>query len=151
MEDKHYTEEARIVREIAQTKGLSERKISALTGYSKSEIHRLLLISRLPEEVIRAAKAYNVEKYVLLEYTELPEPHHTIIQNRIIQGSIVNRRALHRYVRVNNASPAKVRKKKIINTKSDNISRIANEILAHSRSPRIRSLAEGLRKIAGTV
>jgi len=134
MEDKHYTEEARIVREIAQTKGLSERKISALTGYSKSEIHRLLLISRLPEEVIRAAKTYNVEKYVLLEYTELPEPHHTIIQNRIIQGSIVNRRALHRYVKANSITP-KVKKKRLISTKSNSISRIANEILAHSRNP----------------
>lgn len=67
-EDLHYIDQADSIYQYRKVTGASERKIVAALGVSKSEVHRSLLIGRLPKSVKEAAKKYNIEKYVLLEW-----------------------------------------------------------------------------------
>ena len=67
----HYIDKADGILNYQKATAASERKITAALGISKSEIHRSLLIARLPEKIKEAAKRFNVEKYVLLEFDAL--------------------------------------------------------------------------------
>ena len=66
-EDLHYVDRADGVLSYQRATGQSERKICQALGISKSEVHRGLLIARLPRTLKEAAKHFAVEKYVLLE------------------------------------------------------------------------------------
>ena len=66
-EELHYVDRADGVLSYQRATGHSERKICQALGISKSEVHRGLLIARLPRALKEAAKHFAVEKYVLLE------------------------------------------------------------------------------------
>lgn len=67
-EDLHYIDQADSIFNYKKMTGASERKMVAALGVSKSEIHRCLLIGKLPKSVKEAAKKFDIEKYVLLEW-----------------------------------------------------------------------------------
>lgn len=69
----HYIDKADGILNYQKTTKASERKITAALGISKSEVHRSLLIAKLPKKIKEAAKNFNIEKYVLLEWDSLPD------------------------------------------------------------------------------
>ena len=71
-EDLHYIDQADSIYGYQKLTGASERKITSALGISKSEVHRCLMIAKLPKDLKEAAKKFNTEKYVLLEWDELP-------------------------------------------------------------------------------
>lgn len=91
-EDLHYIDKADGIYNYQCASGASERKIQAALGISKSEVHRSLMIAKLPNELKEAAKKFDIEKYVLLEYDELPagEPKEAI-KNEIANGALTKR------------------------------------------------------------
>ena len=108
-EQLHYIDQADSIMGYKKLTGASERKIQAALGISKSEVHRCLLIARLPKTIKEAAKEHNTEKYVLIEWGALEKG--TLRNNlkaKICDGTIKKRLQLKRAI---NASGGVVKKK----------------------------------------
>ncbi len=98
-EQLHYIDQADSIYGYKKLTGASERKIQAALGISKSEVHRCLLIARLPKSVKEAAKVHNTEKYVLLEWGALePGDLKNQLKARMIEGSLTKRLQLKRAI-----------------------------------------------------
>lgn len=67
----HYMELADMVYLTRMAERLSERELATKFEISKSEIHRLIVLAELDLEMRQAAKEFNIEKYVLLEWHDL--------------------------------------------------------------------------------
>lgn len=94
-----YIELAMEISRANRLEGLSERKLAARYNLSKSEIHRLLIISKLPGEIRQAAVVHDIQKYVLIDWHNMkPTFNKTRIAHLIIKGSILNRKDLRRYL-----------------------------------------------------
>jgi len=108
-EDLHYIDQADSIYGYQKLTGTSERKITAALGISKSEVHRCLMIAKLPKDIKEAAKNFNTEKYVLLEWNELPKNEFkTEIKGKILSGEITKRLQIEK----NHFSVRKLRKPK---------------------------------------
>jgi len=91
-ESLHYMDRADGILNYQKTTKVSERKICAALGISKSEVHRSLIIAKLPTRIKEAAKKHNTEKYVLVElYALKAGPLRSSIERKIISGDIVKR------------------------------------------------------------
>ncbi len=78
----------------------SERKITAALGISKSEVHRSLLIAKLPKKIREAAKAYDIEKYVLLEWDALKKGKlRKEVEGQIVTGQMTKRAQLKKVLK----------------------------------------------------
>lgn len=86
----------------------SERKIAGLTDISKSEVHRLIDIAKLDDTMKSSAKEFNTQKYVLLEWNELPKAFRREAYKLIVEGKITKRAHL-RHFKIKNNVPTKVR------------------------------------------
>jgi len=96
----HYIDRANGILNYQNATGASERKIQDALGISKSEVHRSLLIGKLPEEIKDAAKVFDIEKYVLVEFDELKENQiKDEIKTRIISGQITKRLHLSKTIK----------------------------------------------------
>lgn len=110
-EELHYIDQADSIYGYQKLTGASERKITAALGISKSEVHRCLMIARLPRDVKEAAKKHNTEKYVLLEWDELPRNEFKDeIKSRILAGDITKRLQLKRIISQLNIEKPKKKK-----------------------------------------
>ncbi len=107
-EELHYIDQADSIFNYKKVTGASERKIQSSLGISKSEVHRCILIGRLPKAIKEAAKVHNIEKYVLLEWDAIPEKSlKETIKNKIIAGSIVKRSQLKKLIKGQSATVRK--------------------------------------------
>lgn len=107
-EQLHYIDQADSIFGYKKLTGASERKIQAALGISKSEVHRCLLIARLPKALKEAAKQFNTEKYVLLEWGALEKGTlRNSLKAKICDGTIQKRLQLKRAI---NASGGVVKK-----------------------------------------
>lgn len=98
-EQLHYIDQADSIFGYKKLTGASERKIQAALGISKSEVHRCLLIARIPKTVKEAAKLHNTEKYVLLEWSALESGSlKNSLKSKIIKGDIRKRLQLKRAI-----------------------------------------------------
>jgi ParB family transcriptional regulator, chromosome partitioning protein len=99
-EDLHYIDKADGIYSYQVATKASERKIVAAMGISKSDVHRSLLIAKMPKGIKEAAKLYNVEKYVLVEFEALERG---ILKNRIrkllLAGEITKRAQLKKVIK----------------------------------------------------
>lgn len=94
-EELHYVDKADGILNYQVATGASERKIQAALGISKSEVHRSLLIAKLPKVLKEAAKKFNIEKYVLLEFDVIPDKEiKATLKEMIAEGKIVKRNEL---------------------------------------------------------
>lgn len=94
-EELHYVDKADGILNYQVATGASERKIQAALGISKSEVHRSLLIAKLPKVLKEAAKKFNIEKYVLLEFDVIPDKDiKATLKEMIAEGKIVKRNEL---------------------------------------------------------
>lgn len=98
-EQLHYIDQADSIFGYKKLTGASERKIQAALGISKSEVHRCLLIAKLPKSLKEAAKKFNTEKYVLLEWGALEKGKvKDSIKRSILNGNITKRVQLKRAI-----------------------------------------------------
>jgi ParB family chromosome partitioning protein len=94
-EELHWVDKADGILNYQIATDASERKIQAALGISKSEVHRSLLIAKMPRNLKEAAKKYNIEKYVLLEWDAITEKTlRNEIEKRILAGEIIKRSEL---------------------------------------------------------
>ena len=98
-EQLHYIDQADSIFGYKKLTGASERKIQAALGISKSEVHRCLLIAKLPKAVKEAAKEHNIEKYVLLEWGALEaDSLKDQLKRKILKGELTKRLQLKRAI-----------------------------------------------------
>lgn len=103
-EQLHYIDQADSIFGYKKLTGASERKIQAALGISKSEVHRCLLIAKLPKQIKEAAKIHNTEKYVLLEWSALDSGKvKNEIKKKIIDGEVTKRLQLKRVITASGA------------------------------------------------
>ncbi len=113
-EQLHYIDQADSIFGYKKLTGASERKIQASLGISKSEVHRCVLIAKLPKQVKEAAKLHNTEKYVLLEWGALDTGKlKNSLKKKIIEGEITKRLELKRAIKSSGEVIATKTKKKV--------------------------------------
>jgi ParB family chromosome partitioning protein len=98
-EQLHYIDQADSIAGYKKLTGASERKIQAALGISKSEVHRCILIAKVPKALKEAAKIHNTEKYVLLEWSALEKGKlRDDLKKQIVNGTITKRLQLKRAI-----------------------------------------------------
>jgi ParB family chromosome partitioning protein len=139
-EDLHYIDQADSIYGYQKLTGTSERKITAALGISKSEVHRCLMIAKLPKRIKEAAKEHNIEKYVLLEWDELPQNEFKDeIREKILCGDITKRVQLKRII-----SQLKIEKPKKQN--DDSVDQLLKVIKTQIKDPKIQAKAKAMMK-----
>lgn len=137
-EDLHYIDQADSIYGYQKLTGTSERKITAALGISKSEVHRCLMIAKLPRDIKEAAKTFNTEKYVLLEWNELPKNEFKEeIKGRILAGDITKRLQLSRVI-----SQLKIEKPK--KKKDDSVEKLMKVLKTQMKDPKLQARAKAL-------
>jgi ParB family chromosome partitioning protein len=98
-EELHYVDKADGILNYQIATEASERKIQAALGISKSEVHRSLLIAKMPRTLKEAAKKHDIEKYVLLEWDAMDKSAlKTDVEKKILSGEITKRAELARII-----------------------------------------------------
>ena len=98
-EELHYIDKADGILNYQEATKASERKIQKALGISKSEVHRSLLIAKLPTKLKVAAKNHNIEKYVLLELDAFEnKTQKTKLEARVVKGEITKRAELKKAI-----------------------------------------------------
>ncbi|MFA6236827.1 MAG: ParB/RepB/Spo0J family partition protein [Bacteriovorax sp.] len=98
-EELHYVDKADGILNYQIATEASERKIQAALGISKSEVHRSLLIAKMPRNLKEAAKAHDIEKYVLLEWDAMVKGTlKNDVEKKILGGEITKRSELARII-----------------------------------------------------
>lgn len=137
-EDLHYIDQADSIYGYKKLTGSSERKITAALGISKSEVHRCLMIAKLPKNIKEAAKKYNTEKYVLLEWEELSSNiFKDEIKESILSGEITKRVQLKRLI-----SQFKIEKP--VKKKEDSVEKMMKLLKAQMKDPKLQAKAKAL-------
>jgi ParB family transcriptional regulator, chromosome partitioning protein len=112
----HYIDKADGILNYQKATKSSERKICKALGISKTEVHRSLIIAKLPRKVREAAKAFDIEKYVLIEFNGIDDKtFKKKVERQILLGAIRKRLELRRMIKeggVVGVKKAKVRTKK---------------------------------------
>jgi ParB family chromosome partitioning protein len=136
-EDLHYIDQADSIYGYQKLTGTSERKITAALGISKSEVHRCLMIAKLPKDLKEAAKQFNTEKYVLLEWDELPKNEFKEeIKTQILSGVITKRVQLKRII-----SQFKIEKPK---KRDDSVDKMMKLLRSQMKDPKLQARAKAL-------
>jgi len=139
-EDLHYIDQADSIYGYQKLTGSSERKITAALGISKSEVHRCLMIAKLPRDIKEAAKQYDTEKYVLLEWNELPKNEFKDeIKSHILNGEINKRLQLKRLI-----SQLKIEKPK--KKKDDSVEKLMKVLKTQMKDPKLQARAKEMMK-----
>lgn len=140
-EDLHYIDQADSIYGYQKLTGTSERKITAALGISKSEVHRCLMIAKLPRDLKEAAKQFNTEKYVLLEWSELPKNEFKEeIKSRILGGEITKRLQLSRLISTLKIEKPKARKK------DDSVEKLMKVLKTQMKDPKMQARAKEMMK-----
>lgn len=137
-EDLHYIDQADSIYGYQKLTGTSERKITAALGISKSEVHRCLMIAKLPKDIKEAAKKFNTEKYVLLEWDELTaNSFKDEIKASILSGEITKRVQLAKII--SQLQIEKPRKKK-----EDSVEKMMKLLKTQMKDPKLQAKAKAL-------
>jgi len=140
-EDLHYIDQADSIYGYQKLTGTSERKITAALGISKSEVHRCLMIAKLPKDLKESAKLHNIEKYVLLEWDELlNNEFKDEIKGRILSGEITKRLQLARLISTLKIEKPKTRKK------DDSVEKLMKVLKTQMKDPKTQAKAKELMK-----
>ena len=112
----HYIDKADGILNYQKATKSSERKICKALGISKTEVHRSLIIAKLPRKVKEAAKAFDIEKYVLIEFNGIDDKiFKKKVERQILLGAVRKRLELRRMIKeggVVGVKKAKARTKK---------------------------------------
>ena len=109
----HYIDKADGILNYQKATKSSERKICKALGISKTEVHRSLIIAKLPAKIKEAAKTFDVEKYVLIEFNGIDnKTFRKKVERQIILGAVRKRVELRRMIKEGGIVPAKKTTKK---------------------------------------
>jgi len=101
-ENLHYIDQADSIFDYQKVTGASERKIMTALGISKTEVHRSLIIAKLPQVLKNAAKKFDLEKYLLIEWDRIPDK---VLQQKCVElinkGEMTKRSQLHVFLKAN--------------------------------------------------
>jgi ParB family transcriptional regulator, chromosome partitioning protein len=138
-EDLHYIDQADSIFGYQKLTGASERKITASLGISKSEVHRCLQLAKMPKDMKEAAKQFNTEKYVLLEWDELPVGDmKTELRRKVLAGEVTKRLQLKRQLSLHNYAKEK---------KSPNaVEHLMKEMKSQMKDPKFQAKARAMMK-----
>ncbi len=104
----HYVDKADGILNYQKATKSSERKICKDLGISKTEVHRSLLIAKMPKKVKEAAKAYGIEKYVLLELDAIGDiKFKKKVERQVLVGEVRKRAELRRILKEGTVAPIK--------------------------------------------
>ena len=143
-EDLHYIDQADSILGYQKLTDSSERKITAALGISKSEVHRCLKVAKLPKEIKEAAKLYNTEKYVLLEWDELPKNEFKAeLKEKILSGELTKRIQLKKLILSLKGEGAG---KKVAAKKRAPDMELMKALKAQMKNPKLRAHAEAMLK-----
>lgn len=143
-EDLHYIDQADSILGYQKLTDSSERKITAALGISKSEVHRCLKVAKLPTEIKEAAKTYNTEKYVLLEWDELPKNEFKAeLREKILSGELTKRIQLKKLVLSLKGDGTG---KKLATKKAAPDVELMKALKAQMKNPKLRAHAEAMLK-----
>lgn len=113
-EDLHYIDKAEGIYQYAKETGSSERQVVNSLSVSKSEVHRSMIIGRLSQKIKNAAKKYDTEKYVLLEWSALSlGDEKRDIMDKILKGEITKRSQLKKYLATGHVAQTRTVKKNV--------------------------------------
>ena len=84
----HYVSKANSIAFVKKTFHLSERDMAQQIAMSKSELHRMLKISRLPKEIKEKAVFNKIEKWALIRLSEASGVAYNEIYHGIMTGQI---------------------------------------------------------------
>ena len=133
-EQLHYIDQANGIYNYQQATKATERKIVSVLGISKSEVHRSLVIAKLPLELKEAAKQFDIEKYVLVEYEALEDsPIKDKLYDQIVEGKI---RKCTQFKRAIKAYGGKL-KRKIRLDNDDLMDLVKAQLLANGKSKKM--------------
>lgn len=119
----HYIDKADGIFNYQKATGASERKITEALGISKSEVHRSLMIARMPKKLREAAKAHDIEKYVLLEWDAIEDKNvRKSVLTKILSGELTKRSHLKSLLKNGTVVKAAKGKAKTLKPTSSNIS-----------------------------
>lgn len=122
-EELHYIDKADGISNYQKATKVSERKIQAALGISKSEVHRSLLISKMTKKVKEAAKIHDIEKYVLLELGAVADKNlKKKLTERVVKGEITKRTQLKKAISSGVIKVSKGSKKATKEVKTMNVS-----------------------------
>jgi ParB family transcriptional regulator, chromosome partitioning protein len=108
----HYVDKADGILNYQKATKASERKICKALGISKTDVHRSLIIGKLPKRIREAAKLHDIEKYVLIEFNGIENKTlQKKIERQIIIGEVRKRAELRKILREGIASNVKGLKK----------------------------------------
>lgn len=137
-EELHYIDQADSIYGFKQLTGYSERKIQAALGSSKSEVHRCILIGKMPREVKEAAKIFNTEKYVLLEWDAIEESDlKEELKEKITSGKITKRSQIKK---------ALGGRGKVVRTKSTRKKSVSANVLLKTLKSKTKEMDPATRK-----
>lgn len=89
MDEIHFVDQCRILGEFQEKLNVSERGLTRIFGISKSQVHRMLTVTKLPWSVLHYARTHELEKYVLITLAEMPvSEYRKIMIAKILQGSV---------------------------------------------------------------
>src|SRR5690606_1658305 len=145
-EELHYIDQADSILGYQKLTGSSERKITAALGISKSEVHRCLKVAKLPTAIKEAAKAHNTEKYVLLEWNELPKGEFkNEVKDKILAGELTKRIQLKRLLASLRGGEA-VAKKKVAKKVDPAVDELMKALKVQMKNPKLKAHAQAMLK-----
>ena len=98
------------------------------------------MIAKLPRDIKEAAKQYDTEKYVLLEWNELPKNEFKDeIKSHILNGEINKRLQLKRLI-----SQLKIEKPK--KKKDDSVEKLMKVLKTQMKDPKLQARAKEMMK-----
>lgn len=96
----HYIDKADGIYNYQMATNASERKIVTALGISKSEVHRSLILGKLSMEIKEAAKRFDIEKYVLLEFDAIEDTNlKKKLEKALLNGELTKRNQLANFLK----------------------------------------------------
>jgi ParB family chromosome partitioning protein len=121
----HYIDKADGILDYQKATKSSERKICKALGISKTEVHRSLIIGKLPKRIREAAKNHNIEKYVLIEYNGIEDKSlKKKVERKIVIGEVRKRSELRKILKEGTVSTVKGLKKSSRKKSTDKTKRV---------------------------
>jgi ParB family chromosome partitioning protein len=145
-EDLHYIDQADSILGYQKLTASSERKITAALGISKSEVHRCLKVAKLPTAIKEAAKNHNTEKYVLLEWDELPKGEFkNEIKEKILSGELTKRIQLKRLM-LTLKGESGPKKKAALKNDDPAVAELMKALKVQMKNPKLKAHAQAMLK-----
>ena len=126
----HYIDKADGILNYQTATKSSERKICKALGISKTEVHRSLLIAKLPIKIKEAAKTFDIEKYVLIELNGIDDSaFKKKVERQILLGAVRKRADLRKIIKDGGVASKKSTSRNQSNTSKLPVGMSANAFL----------------------